>query len=123
MKKVLILIPCFIILSCSGQKSCEDLRYGKFSLTSVVGTSIIERTDKEQVETADGINYYADVEWINECTYLLKNHRNHDKQVDQEEIGNIYKVEILQIFKDSIKIRTTANYTDFVTESTLEILE
>ncbi|NER11755.1 hypothetical protein [Muriicola jejuensis] len=123
MNKIFIAITCFLILSCSGQKSCVDFRNGRFSLTSEVGTSFIERKENEQIETADGINYYADVEWINDCTYLLKNHRNHDKLIDKEEIGHIYKVEILQIFKDSIKIRTTANYTDFVVESTLQILE
>ncbi|MFD0861556.1 hypothetical protein ACFQ1M_05010 [Sungkyunkwania multivorans] len=123
MQKFFLAITSLIFLSCSEEKSCEDFRNGKFSLTSEVGTSIIERTDNQQVEIADGINYYAEVEWINDCTYILKNHRNHNKQIDQEEIGNIYKVEIFQIFKDSIKIRTTANYTDFVVESTLEILE
>jgi len=123
MKKIISLIICSIILSCSGQKTCEDFRNGKFRLTSEVGTTIIERKDYSQVETKDGINYYSDVEWINDCTYLLKNHRNHNKEMDEEEIGNIYKVEILQIFKDSIKIKTTANYTDFVVEGTLDILE
>lgn len=123
MNRPIAIILCFIFLSCSGQKSCRDFKVGKFRLTSEVGTSIIERKENQQIETIDGINYYSDVEWIDDCTYLLKNLRNHNKELEKEEMGNVYRVEILRIFKDSIKIRTTTNYADFVTERTLDILE
>ena len=79
--------------------------------------------DNLQIEQNSGLNYYADVEWIDDCTYLLKNHRNHNQELDEEEIGHIYTVEILEVYRDSVRLKTTANYTDFVVERTVNILE
>ncbi len=123
MKNTLAITLLFCLLqSCGGELECSDLKDGVFELKSEVGTSIIERKGSTQIEKADGLNYYSDVEWIDDCTYLLKNHKNHNLELEEENINNVYKVEILEILNDSVKIRTTANFTDFVVESKLKIM-
>lgn len=109
--------------SCSGQLKCSDLKNGIFELKSETGTTIIERNGNTQIEKKDGLNYYSDVEWITDCKYELKNHRNHNEELEKEELNSVYIVEIIEIMKDSVKIKTTANYSDKSLERTLQIIE
>ena len=99
------------------------MKNGTFELKSETGTTIIERNGKTQIEKSNGLNYYSDIEWINDCTYILKNHKDHNGELEKDEINNIYKMEIIGIEKDSIKIRTSSNYSDQIVERKLKILK
>jgi len=124
MKYISLITLFFCLLQSRGEElECSDLKDGVFELKSEVGTSIIKRKSNTQIEKADGLNHYSDVEWIDDCTYLLKNHKNYNKKLDQEDLNKVYKVEVLEILNDSIRIKTTANFTGFVVESKLKILE
>ena len=124
MKKTIYLILILMSFqSCSGQLKCSDLKNGIFELKSETGTTIIERNGNTQIEKKDGLNYYSDVEWITDCKYELKNHRNHNGELEKEELNSVYIVEIIEIMKDSVKIKTTANYSDKSLERTLQIIE
>jgi len=124
MKKTIYLILILMSFqSCNGQLKCSDLKNGTFELKSETGTTIIERKGNTQIEKNDGLNYYSDVEWITDCKYELKNHRNHNGELEKEELNSIYTVEILKITKDSVKIKTTSNYSDQSLERTLKIIE
>jgi len=124
MKKTIYLILILLSFqSCSGQLKCSDLKNGTFELKSETGTTIIERKGNTQIETNEGLNYYSDVEWITNCKYELKNHRNHNGELEKEELNSIYTVEILEITKDSVKIKTTSNFSDQSLERTLKIIE
>lgn len=99
------------------------MKNGIFKLVSETGTTIIERNENTQTEKFNGLNYYFDVEWISDCKYELKNHRDSNGEPIKDEINVVYTVEIIEISQDSLKIRTTANYTDLKVDRTLKILE
>ncbi|WP_299628372.1 hypothetical protein [uncultured Tenacibaculum sp.] len=99
------------------------MKNGKFELKSETGITIIERNGNIQIEKKDGLNYYSDVEWITDCKYELKNHRNHYGELEKEELNSIYTVEIIKIMTDSVKIKTTANYSNKSLERILKIIE
>ena len=69
------------------------------------------------------MNYYSDVEWITDCKYELKNHRNHNGKFEKDELNSVYTVEIIKIMRDSVRIKTSANYSDKCLERTLKIIE
>jgi len=124
MKNIIyLIIVLFTFQICNGQIKCSKLKNGVFELKSEVGTTIIERKGNIQIEKIDGLNYYSEVEWIDDCKYILKNHRNQNGELEKEELNCIYTVEIIEIEKDSIKIRTSANYSNKVIERTLKILK
>ena len=124
MKHTIFLISIFCLLqSCSSKIDCSNLKDGIFELETEDGTTIIERNGNSQIETLDGINYYSEVEWVDECKYLLKNHKNHNKELIQEELNDVYTVEIIKIFNDSIYVRSTANYTKHFVDHTLKIVK
>jgi hypothetical protein len=123
MKKTIYLILSLLFFqSCSGQIKCSDLKNGTFELKSETGTTIIERKENTQIEKFNGLNYYSDVEWLTDCKYELKNHRNHNGELDNEELNSIYTVEIMEITTDSVRIKTTSNYSDDSLERTLKII-
>ena len=124
MKKTIYLILILLSFqSCNGQLECSDLINGKFELNSENGTTVIERKGNTQIEKFDGLTYYSDVVWITDCKYELKNHRNDNGELEKEELNSIYTVEIIEITKGFIKIRTTSNYSDKSLERTLKIIE
>lgn len=124
MKKKFYLILTFLSFqSCLAQLKCDNLKNGIFELVSETGTTIIVRNENTQIEKFNGLNYYSDVEWISDCKYQLKNHRDNNGELIKDEINVIYTVEIIEISKVSVKIRTTANYTDFKLDRTLKIDE
>ncbi|WP_348745517.1 hypothetical protein [Tenacibaculum sp. 190524A05c] len=124
MKKIFYLILILMSFqSCKGQLKCSDLKNGIFELKSETGTTIIERKGNIQIEKNKGLNYYSDVEWISNCKYELKNHRNHKGELEKEELNKIYTVEIIEIMKDYVRIKTSANYSDKSLERTLKIIE
>ncbi len=102
---------------------CSDLKNGIFELKSETGTTIIERIGNTQIEKKGGLNYYSDVEWITDCKYELKNHRNHNGEFEKDELNSVYTVEIIKIMRDSVRIKTSANYSDKCLERTLKMIE
>ena len=124
MKKAILL---FIVLvsfeSCDKQLKCLDLKNGTFELTSETGTTIIERKGDTQIEKKDGLNYYSDVEWINDCSYRLTNHRNQNGELEKAELNSVYTIEILEVMKNSIRIKTSANYSENILERKLRIIK
>jgi hypothetical protein len=113
----------FTIVSCSYSQDCKTVRNGKFKIDSEYGTSYITRDKNIQTERSDKHTVILDVEWINDCTYLLKNPRNEKGEIIKEAKGHILTVQISEIKDKTIRTITTANFSDSIIEAELEILD
>jgi len=122
-KIILTLLMIFTIVSCSYSQDCKTVRNGKFKIDSEYGTSYITRDKNIQTERSDKHTVILDVEWINDCTYLLKNPRNEKGEIIKEAKGHILTVQISEIKDKTIRTITTANFSDSIIEAELEILD
>lgn len=87
MKKILLLLLAFFIISCSKrERNCTDFRTGKFEFTQDIkgkkNTSTFIRTEKLQIETYNGKTDTATVRWVNDCEFILQ--KLHPKSMKEE---------------------------------------
>lgn len=109
------------------QSKCKAVKIGKFKLTSdVSGTTIIERTEQHQIERSEEGDYEAkyDLVWIDECNYELRNQKliKGPKELEGND-NDVVKVEILEVGNETMKVRTTANFSDLEIVREIEIIE
>lgn len=128
MKLLLAFLLATIIFSSFGQTSsdCLKVKTGEFKLSNKIsGTTIINRTNKYQIETNDEYGYEAKFEivWIDDCNYELKNKKlikgPDELKGDKEDV---IRVKILWIKSGIMKVRTTSNFSDIEREVEIEIL-
>ena len=109
---------------CHGDyRECADFEFGEFKITSENGTTYIERKENIQIEKNGDKISISDIEWINDCTYILKNHRWENGDIIEEEKNNIYTVEIIEFSDKILRVRTKSNYSDLSVERVMEIVE
>ncbi|MXN90342.1 DNA topoisomerase IV [Flavobacterium sp. Sd200] len=78
MKKILLLIPSFVLLtSCYQQeRNCADFKTGKFRFEYEINgqkkETVFERSETHEVETFEGKTDTSTVRWINDCEYVLQ---------------------------------------------------
>ena len=65
-----------------------------------------------------------DIVWIDKCTYELRNRRllKGDTKYNGEP-NDVFKIQILKVEGIKAWLKTTANFTDFVTESVVYKIE
>lgn len=91
MKKILILLPLMLLMSCyDADRSCKDFKTGKFKfeyeVDGVKKTAVFERTDSIEIETFEGKTDTASIRWVNDCEYVLQ--KIHPKNMaEQKAIG------------------------------------
>lgn len=87
MKKTIVLLLAFIIVSCYNQENnCKDFKTGKFEFTQTIDgkkkTSTFVRTEKLQIETYEGKTDTASVRWVNDCEFILE--KIHPKNMKEK---------------------------------------
>ncbi|WP_395052434.1 DNA topoisomerase IV [Flavobacterium sp.] len=85
--KYFTLLLLFVLSSCYKQKKiCADFKTGKFNFTQEIDgkkeTTILERTDKFQIETYKGKTDSASVRWVNDCEFVLE--KLHPKNMKEQ---------------------------------------
>jgi hypothetical protein len=86
MKKLTLLLPILILVSCSNkERKCQDFKTGKFTFTQKIDgkkqTSTFTRTDSLQIETFNGKTDTATVRWVNDCEFVLR--KLHPKTMNE----------------------------------------
>lgn len=76
-KNVFILLLLVLMFSSCSQEdlTCKDFKEGTFSMTLDqlgINSSTITRKNNRQVEKVDGSVFYALLDWIDECSYIVK---------------------------------------------------
>ena len=87
MKKILLLIPMLLLLSCYDvERNCKDFKTGKFKFEFEIDgakkTTLFERNDSIEIETFEGKTDTATIRWINDCEYILQ--KKHPKNKAEE---------------------------------------
>jgi len=77
MKKIILLLPLFVLSSCyQTESNCKDFRTGTFKSEITIGgvkkstTSV--RTETMVIETYDGKTDTASIRWVSDCEYVLQ---------------------------------------------------
>jgi len=127
MRKIYLLL-LIILNSCSSiSQNCNEIHVGNFELNSTVsGKTKIHRTEKLQIETNEFMKVKSqyDINWVDDCTYQLKNRKLLSGNEEYNgEPNDIFTVKILKIEGSKIFVRTSANFTDSVFESQIDIVK
>jgi hypothetical protein len=114
-----------LAFGCSGEKSkCVDIHEGKFAINDPTAQSVIERRGNIQIEQGAGFQTTFDVEWIDDCTYLLKNGKSiGPKQQRQWKPTDELKIEIDEIKDNTIYFTMTANFADVRIENKMQVVD
>ena len=85
--KYFTLLLLFTLFSCFNQeRNCEGFKTGKFSFTQEIDgkkeTTLLERTEKFQIETYNGKTDTASVRWVNDCEFVLE--KLHPKNMKEQ---------------------------------------
>jgi hypothetical protein len=92
MKKVLLLLPVLLLLSCyNAERNCKDFKNGKFKfeyeVDGVKKTTVFERKDGIEIETFEGTTDTATIRWVSDCEYILQ--KKHPKNMAEEKAINM----------------------------------
>lgn len=87
MKKIILLLPLFLLLSCYNvERNCTAFKTGKFKfeykVNGIKKTTFFERNDSIEIETFDGKTDTASIRWVNDCEYILR--KIHPKNKAEE---------------------------------------
>jgi len=129
MRKPLSLVICLLIVICSQAQvnKCKKVRKGVFKLvTPGRGTTIVTRTSSQQIESNDSLGYKVsfDMVWNDNCTYILRNRKLLSGTSKSEwKLDYEIKVEITEVTDKIYKAHFSCNFSSFVTDFQLEIIE
>jgi hypothetical protein len=92
MKKVLLLLPVLLLLSCyNAERNCKDFKNGKFKfeyeVDGVKKTTVFERKDGIEIETFEGTTDTTTIRWVSDCEYILQ--KKHPKNMAEEKAINM----------------------------------
>jgi len=101
MKKILLLLPLLLLMSCyDAERNCKDFKNGKFKfeyeVDGVKKTTFFERKDNIEIETFEGKTDTSTVRWVSDCEYVLQ--KKHPKNMAEEKA---ISMKILTTSKDS----------------------
>ena len=101
MKKILLLLPLLLLMSCyDAERNCKDFKTGKFKfefeVNGVKKTTVFERKDNIEIETFEGKTDTATIRWVSDCEYVLQ--KKHPKNMAEEKA---ISMKILTTSKDS----------------------
>ncbi|MDI6050358.1 DNA topoisomerase IV [Flavobacterium sp. XS2P24] len=87
MKKILLLLPLLLLMSCyDAERNCKDFKTGKFKfeyeVDGVKKIALFERNDSIEIETFEGKTDTASIRWVNDCEYVLL--KLHPKNMAEE---------------------------------------
>ena len=87
MKKIILLLPLLLLMSCYNvERNCAAFKTGKFKfeykVNGVKKTTFFERNDSIEIETFDGKTDTASIRWVNDCEYILR--KLHPKNKAEE---------------------------------------
>ena len=86
-KKIILLIPLLLLLSCyNAERHCKDFKTGKFKfeyeVDGIKKTTIFERKDNIEIETFEGKTDTSSIRWVSDCEYILQ--KIHPKNMAEE---------------------------------------
>lgn len=127
MKNILFFAITIMFTSACAQKSdCNDYHDGVYKIVSNDNkTHLIIRKDDKQVEDVQEDNYLAefDIEWIDDCTYLLTNKNVIHKPKDYIEHGpSVFKVTITDISENYLTLRCFTKESEEPVDVLVEVL-
>ena len=126
--KTLIFTYLLVILSINAKSQsfdCSKIHVGKFELDSEeTGITSILRTDKQQYETNKkyDVKVQYDIVWVDNCTYQLKNRKLISGKLSEGDPTDIILVKVLKIENNIMFVQCSSNYSDFISESQIKIL-
>jgi len=126
--KTLIFTYLLVILSINAKSQsfdCGKIHVGKFELDSEeTGITSILRTDKQQYETNKkyDVKVQYDIVWVDNCTYQLKNRKLISGKLSEGDPTDIILVKVLKIENNIMFVQCSSNYSDFISESEIKIL-
>jgi hypothetical protein len=87
MKKIILLLPLLLLISCyNAERNCKDFKTGKFKfeyeIDGVKKTTLFERNDSIEIETFEGKIDTSTIRWVNDCEYVLQ--KKHPKNKAEE---------------------------------------
>ncbi|MFV8370648.1 DNA topoisomerase IV [Flavobacterium sp. LB2R40] len=87
MKKIILLIPIVLFLSCyDAERNCSDFKTGTFkfeyNVNGLKKTTLFTRNDSIEIETFEGKTDTASIRWVNDCEYVLQ--KIHPKNMAEE---------------------------------------
>lgn len=87
MKKITLLFPVLLLMSCyNAERNCKDFKTGKFKfeyeIDGVKKTTLFERNDSIEIETFEGKTDTSTIRWVNDCEYVLQ--KKHPKNKAEE---------------------------------------
>ena len=106
---------------------CIPLQKGKFKMENdEIGTTYITRSKKHQLEETPKIGLKAryDIEWVNECKYILKNRvtlEGSDLFKVPEDAQVI--VEIIKVNLKSYNVKVSSNFNNKQFDGLVEIVK
>lgn len=127
-RKITILL--FLVASFAfGQKlDCQKFKTGKFKIIDPKeGTIVSVRTDSSLTfyNTKARLRTKYDLEWINECTFTLKNFKiiENPNNLHPLQKGIVYTCEIVEIKKNSFFERCTESIFNLVRQEEVFLIE
>jgi hypothetical protein len=87
MKKITLLLPVLLLISCyNAERNCKDFKTGKFKfeyeIDGIKKTTLFERNDSIEIETFEGKTDTSTIRWVNDCEYVLQ--KKHPKNKAEE---------------------------------------
>ncbi len=125
MKKFLFGLLALIAFGCSQKTTeCKDVHDGKFQITDPGFHCQITRKGGTQIEQGKDFKTQFDVEWTDDCHYILKNRKSLSGGNDSDwKPENEFRIEITEISDNRIFFTMTANFTDASIKSSMKILK
>lgn len=100
--------------ACSQPEDCQKFRNGNFKMTFHGHTIIIKRHEGIQTETTDFSHKTLYVEWVDDCTYILRPTEETIRNSPKRPKGAFVKVEITKVNDNSYMQTSTTNFSDDV---------
>ena len=87
MKKIILLLLYFLMISCYQQeRKCTDFKTGTFEFSQEIdgkkSTTTFIRTENLQIETYEGKTDTATVRWVNDCEFVIE--KLHPKNMQEK---------------------------------------
>jgi hypothetical protein len=129
MRKSLSLLICLLVVMGSQAQvnKCKKVRKGIFKLVMPGrGTTVVTRTPTKQIESNDSTGYKAsfDMVWNDNCSYILRNRKILSGESKSEwKLNYEIKIDILEVTDTTYKAHFSCNFSNFVTDIQLQIVE
>lgn len=122
----LLLLLSPILVNCAGETiDCKSVHDGTFIMPDpILGDTKIERMGGKQIEEAKDFKAMFDVEWKDECTYVLKNKvllRGDERFTPVKDAK--MTIEINKIDNDSVYFTVSSNRYSGTMDGSMKIID